>query len=84
MPEESGWYFCLATSGSQLLESGLYVEVVNNPPPPTQPPPPRPVMTTEITTTSAASAPEIYEDRFKIYKTLEGLTLKEVIEYLKH
>jgi len=27
MPEESGWYFCIATSGSQTLEVGFQVQV---------------------------------------------------------
>ncbi len=92
MPEESGWYFCVATSGFQLLESGLYVEVVNNPPTPstfhadTPAPSPRtpekatttlsPVISTEF---SSADELQGSGDRFRIYKTFEGLAQAEVI-----
>ncbi len=85
MPEESGWYFCVATSGSQVLESGLYVEVVNNRLLPLPPPAP-PIAKVETTTTTlgpdtdAAPAADLssYGDRFRIYKTLEGLAQVEV------
>jgi hypothetical protein len=85
MPEESGWYFCVATSGSQVLESGLYVEVVNNRRLPLPPPAP-PIAKVETTTTTlgpdtdAAPVADLssYGDRFLIYKTLEGIAQVEV------
>jgi hypothetical protein len=94
MPEESGWYFCVATSGFQLLESSLYVEVVNSPPTPstfhadTPAPSPRthekatttlsPVISTEF---SSADELQGSGDRFRIYKTFEGLAQTEVIRF---
>jgi hypothetical protein len=90
MPEESGWYFCVATSGFQLLESGLYVEVVNTPstfhadtPAPSPRTPEKATTTLSPVISTEVSSDELHGsgDRFRIYKTFEGLAQTEVINF---